>query len=70
MRCSLLYCQFMEVDEVPLAPEAACVGLDIRVVGNDSGEKVRRDSRLGAPCKHFLLGPLAPLPTRPPSYWL
>lgn len=32
--------QFMDVAEVPLAPEAACVGLDIRVVGNDSGEKV------------------------------
>ena len=30
----------MEFGEVPLAPEAACVGLDIRVVGNDSGEKV------------------------------
>lgn len=34
--------QFMEVNEVPLAPEAAVVGLDIRVVGNDSGEKVGR----------------------------
>ena len=33
--------QYMDVDEVPLAPEAAVVGLDIRVVGNDSGEKVR-----------------------------
>ncbi|PNW85316.1 hypothetical protein CHLRE_03g180650v5 [Chlamydomonas reinhardtii] len=32
--------QFMEVSEVPLAPEGATVGLDIRVVGNDSGEKV------------------------------
>ncbi|GAB4820286.1 hypothetical protein N2152v2_007332 [Parachlorella kessleri] len=32
--------QFMEFGEVPLAPEAACVGLDIRVVGNDSGEKI------------------------------
>lgn len=30
----------MEVSEVPLAPQAAAVGLDIRVVGNDSGEKV------------------------------
>ena len=37
--CGLPYmpCQ---VGEVPLAPEAASVGLDIRVVGNDSGEKV------------------------------
>ncbi|XP_030461148.1 protease Do-like 7 isoform X2 [Syzygium oleosum] len=32
--------QFLEYDEIPLAPEAACVGLEIRVVGNDSGEKV------------------------------
>jgi pro-apoptotic serine protease NMA111 len=32
--------QFMAVCEVALAPEAASVGLDIRVVGNDSGEKV------------------------------
>jgi hypothetical protein len=32
--------QFMQVGEVPLAPEAAAVGLEIRVVGNDSGEKV------------------------------
>ena len=27
-------------EALPLAPEAACVGLEIRVVGNDSGEKV------------------------------
>lgn len=32
--------KFMDVQEVELAPEAASVGLDIRVVGNDSGEKV------------------------------
>ena len=32
--------QFMALGEIPLAPEAASVGLDIRVVGNDSGEKV------------------------------
>ncbi|KDP22648.1 hypothetical protein JCGZ_02490 [Jatropha curcas] len=32
--------QFLTYEEIPLAPEAACVGLDIRVVGNDSGEKV------------------------------
>ena len=32
--------QFMTVGEVELAPEAAAVGLDVRVVGNDSGEKV------------------------------
>uniref|UniRef100_A0A0D6QUH5 Pro-apoptotic serine protease NMA111 n=1 Tax=Araucaria cunninghamii TaxID=56994 RepID=A0A0D6QUH5_ARACU len=32
--------QFMKCEEIPLAPEAAAVGLEIRVVGNDSGEKV------------------------------
>nr|XP_043614725.1 protease Do-like 7 isoform X2 [Erigeron canadensis] len=32
--------QFLSYEEIPLAPEAACVGLEIRVVGNDSGEKI------------------------------
>ncbi|ONI17440.1 hypothetical protein PRUPE_3G159400 [Prunus persica] len=32
--------QFLHYEEIPLAPEVACVGLEIRVVGNDSGEKV------------------------------
>ncbi|KAK7285241.1 hypothetical protein RJT34_20005 [Clitoria ternatea] len=32
--------QFLNYEEIPLSPEAACVGLEIRVVGNDSGEKV------------------------------
>lgn len=32
--------QFLEYEEIPLAPDAAAVGLEIRVVGNDSGEKV------------------------------
>ncbi|KAM7529831.1 hypothetical protein LguiB_033241 [Lonicera macranthoides] len=32
--------QFLSYEGIPLAPEAACVGLEIRVVGNDSGEKV------------------------------
>ena len=32
--------QFMTLAEIPLAPEAAAVGLEIRVVGNDSGEKL------------------------------
>ncbi|KAJ7964515.1 protease Do-like 7 [Quillaja saponaria] len=32
--------QFLNYEEIPLAPEAASVGLEIRVVGNDSGEKV------------------------------
>lgn len=39
--------QFMELHEVPLAPEAARVGLDVRVVGNDSGEKVGGASKEG-----------------------
>ncbi|XP_021755026.1 protease Do-like 7 isoform X1 [Chenopodium quinoa] len=32
--------RFLSYEEIPLAPEAASVGLEIRVVGNDSGEKV------------------------------
>lgn len=32
--------QFMDPAEVPLNPQGAAVGLDIRVVGNDSGEKI------------------------------
>lgn len=32
--------QFLNYEEIPLVPEAACVGLEVRVVGNDSGEKV------------------------------
>lgn len=32
--------QFMTLHEVPLAPQAAAVGLEVRVVGNDSGEKI------------------------------
>ncbi|VFQ70276.1 unnamed protein product [Cuscuta campestris] len=32
--------QFLNYEEIPLAPETACVGLEIRVIGNDSGEKV------------------------------
>lgn len=30
----------MEMVEIPLAPHLAKVGLDIRVVGNDAGEKL------------------------------
>ncbi|RZC76926.1 hypothetical protein C5167_001104 [Papaver somniferum] len=32
--------QFLSYEEIPLAPEAASVGLEIRVVGNDSNEQV------------------------------
>ena len=32
--------EFAEVEEIELAPEAARVGVDIRVVGNDAGEKL------------------------------
>ncbi len=34
--------QFMKSGRIPLDPAAARVGLEVRVVGNDSGEKVRR----------------------------
>ena len=39
--CTMHVCCYRQVGEIPLAPEEAAVGLDIRVVGNDSGEKVR-----------------------------
>ena len=32
--------QFMDLHEIPLAPQAAAVGLEVRVVGNDAGEKI------------------------------
>lgn len=32
--------KFLCYEEIPLAPEGACVGLEVRVVGNDSGEKI------------------------------
>ncbi|KAI7749040.1 hypothetical protein M8C21_009946, partial [Ambrosia artemisiifolia] len=32
--------KFLSYEEIPLAPEAVSVGLEIRVVGNDSGEKI------------------------------
>ncbi|KVH92392.1 PDZ domain-containing protein [Cynara cardunculus var. scolymus] len=40
--------QFLSYEEIPLAPEAACVGLEIRVVGNDSGEKAASGTKGGS----------------------
>lgn len=33
--------KFLEVEEIDLNPDGAKVGVEIRVVGNDSGEKLR-----------------------------
>ena len=32
--------KFQKVTDVPLAPDGAAVGLEVRIVGNDSGEKL------------------------------
>jgi hypothetical protein len=32
--------QFIDIEEVPLDPGGASVGLDVRIIGNDSGEKL------------------------------
>lgn len=45
--------RYHKVMAIPLAPELARVGIEIRVVGNDAGEKVRRRRRMASPRSRF-----------------
>lgn len=45
--------RYHKVMAIPLAPELARVGIEIRVVGNDAGEKVRRRRRMAPPRSRF-----------------
>lgn len=40
MRFDPMAIEFMELQEIPLRPQSAQVGLEVKVIGNDSGEKI------------------------------